>query len=363
MIRRYTTPKMVALTDRDTLMFIYLQILAAVARAQGHPEAAAAIATVHPDVETWDEYETRHRHETAAFVFWLRDQIPAHRQHVYVGMTSSDLQDTAEAALWNVIWTSTLRPQIVALSLRWENTLGIGTRAGRTHGRDTELPVSIAAIYRRSARNLSELVNVIDRTRLRANLSGPVGTYSTFLTFAQATDAATELGLELDLHSTQTADRHRMAALAMLLVQVIGAIEQVATYQRLSTISGVDQYVEQHVNLQQVGSSSMPHKRNPISSERICGLARVARSNLSALLETCYTQWWERDLTNSSVERVAWRDLVALADYLTSMALQIDVGTDTWNSTNVNELESSYYRYNQALLDGDDPTSAYQGLK
>jgi len=196
---------------------------------------------------------------------------------------------------------------------------------------------------------------------LRANLSGPVGSFSSFLSYYDATVVARGLGLELDNFSTQTADRHAMAEIAMQLVQLVGIAEQVATTQRLASISGVDEFVEDHLDNHQIGSSSMPHKVNPIKSEQVCGLARVARGHLTAILETAHTQWWERDLTNSSVERLAWRDLIGLTAYILNVMLHAPM---TWKPKRPGNFEeSTFYQYNQAIQTGCHSRDAYRGLK
>lgn len=368
MIDRYTTDDMRSLQGRQIQAISYLRVLAAVANAQGHTEAALAVLKMDIAPEDWAAYEAETNHETAAFVDLVRDQLdPEHRSKVYVGLTSSNLQDTAEAILWNDVISKIIQWKIAATGAIWALCAAQGNhRMARTHGRDTELSVNASALYQRAARDLGECLLVIKGLPLRASLGGPVGGYSRFLTQEQAQHAADDLDVELDAHATQTSDRHRLASLVNALVQVVGILEQVATYQRLSAISGVDYYVENHVDPAQKGSSSMPHKRNPITSERICGLARVARGYQSALMETCYTQWWERDLTNSSVERVAWRDLVALTDYVLDLAMETDVGERSWSTDLDTELDpegSTFYRYNQAIVDGLNPNSVYLNLK
>lgn len=353
------------MTQPEVQIKAYLEVLAAVAAAQGWHETAARIRQLDISPAAWAAREQLVAHETAAFVDLVRDQLPDHRHQVYVGLTSSNLQDTAEAHLWQVGWWPLLRLRMAALIQAWSGSnLPTGDRPARTHGRDTELVVPKAAIYQRSAANLRSLIARLENTPLRANLGGPVGQYSKFLPRPQAHVAADKLGLSLDPHGTQIADRHQMATIACALTQVVGVLEQVATVHRLSAISGVDMYLEHHVTPEQKGSSSMPHKRNPVTSEQICGLARVARANLSVILETSYTQWWERDLTNSSVERTAWRDLVVLTDYLLARTWSIDISDASWAVyTPPGPNDPSFYRYNQAVTNGQDPAQAYQAAK
>ena len=106
----------------------------------------------------------------------------------------------------------------------------------------------------------------------------------------------------------------------------------------------------------------MPTKVNPIRAEQVCGLARVARGHLFAILETAHTQFFERDLTNSSVERLAWRDLLHLTGYILESANQMDFSA--WTPKPVNPVEeSAFYRYQTALIRGVPDDQAYQDAR
>ncbi|QOC55738.1 PurB-like adenylosuccinate lyase [Gordonia phage Archimedes] len=341
---------------------VYLRVLAAVALAQGYEATAkdlAGMAQLAPFQKLWDRCVADARHETAGFVQYVREALPDHAGKIYIGMTSSDLQDTAEAHIWFQVWKE-LRADIQKLAHKIA-VAEPGQRWGRTHGRVTGEVVDIEHLYGRALRNLAEAVARIDEIPLRASLSGPVGNYSDFLTREQADRASQLLLIPLDSYSTQTADRHRYAELAFQLSQIIGVYEQLATLHRLSSVSGVDEFSEGLTD-DQKGSSSMPHKVNPMSAEQVSGLSRLARSNLSALLETWRTQWWERDLSNSSVERVAWRDLLHLVGYLTK-SLQDWEFEFGWAPFNKTLNESPFHEYNRRLLEGDDPETIYREVQ
>ena len=352
----------------DTRHRIYCEILGAVALAQGHPKAARVVTEFGRgpiDYSMWSRFMDEDRHETAGFIRYVRAKLPEFANHLYIGMTSSDLQDTFDALAWREYWDR-LGQEVAELQVHWATTDAYW-RIGRTHGRMTGEWVDTNSVYLRASRNLREAHERITASPLRANLSGPVGIYSKFFTQRQAINAAKGLGLTLDLHSTQTADRHRYADLAFQLTQVIGIIEQIATLHRLGSISGVDEYSEGRFAGQK-GSSSMPHKTNPISAEQVCGLARIARADLSALLETWRTQWWERDLTNSSVERVAWIDLLHLTGYLVHTAADwsIDenvIDQDAGRLAPWTPERTPFHELNERIVAGENPETVYREIQ
>lgn len=300
----------------------------AVARAQqseglfseGIAEALREVGP--PTVEAWAAWEGEYRHETAAFVQAQRELIPhpRHRDRVYLGMTSSNLLDCSDAILWQDVTLSINAAILSAAAL--SRTVGSGDRMGRTHGREAE-PVPIHRMYRRFQRDILEASRRLDQYPLMGSLGGPVGTSNQALTEKVVYKVGQDLAIQIDPLATQTSSRHRLGVAATNLIHVIGACEQLATHHRLESISGIDGFAEGFVEGVQKGSSVMPHKRNPIRSERICGLSRVARGHLSAVLETANTQWWERDLTNSSVEREAFWSLASLTLFIVSETTEV----------------------------------------
>ncbi|AOE44413.1 adenylosuccinate lyase [Gordonia phage Ghobes] len=357
---KYQSPKVTNLHSREGLDLLYRKVLSAVARAQGFSETATELLQVTVAPEAWEEVERVTRHETAAYVEVLRSLVQ--RPHeVYLGLTSSDLQDTAEAVAWQLLLSELRRP--VQQVLRKLVAADPGDRVARTHGVSTHERVPVKSLYARAARDLLSSFTQLANLRLRANLSGPVGEFSEFLSLEQAVNAAKSLDLELDYDSTQTADRHRLAEVAFNLAQLVGVYEQLATYHRLSAVVG--EHREVFAVGEQKGSSSLPHKRNPLTSEQVCGLARVARSNLSALLETAHTQWWERDLTNSSVERTAWLDLQHLTFYLSELFAGFDFDSGWTPESNLPyyEVESPFHELNRRLVAGEHPEAVYREVQ
>lgn len=342
------------------------RVLIEVAQAQQDaeiipPGVARALRVAGPPLpERWRYWEEELRHETAAFVAAQAERIEDDRARslIYLGMTSSNLQDTSDA----IVWTQILgRFRKLAALIPASPQNADGQRVGRTHGQQAEV-VRVMAVYERFRRDLSQALERLIHEPLLASLGGPVGEYSPQLTPEIAELAAWRLGVELDLHPTQTASRHRVGVVAANLVHVIGACEQLATHHRLSAITEIGEFREGFDAGVQKGSSVMPHKRNPIRSERICGLARVARGHLAAILETANTQWWERDLTNSSVERSAFWSLVNLTAFIldeTTLVLR----EGAVQHPGVAEIRSWSGELTRRVLDGQDREEAYRDLQ
>lgn len=350
----------------------YHRVLIEVARAQQQTgvfseNVAAAIENVGPPTpEAWQTWESVYRHETAGFVQAQRERVRGRRERslVYLGLTSSNLIDCSDAIAWQQV-QGLLEDLIdqthesVPWSPEW--------RMGRTHGRDAE-PVPNDRVYQRMIRDLTHAVDLLSQTPLVGSLAGPVGEYNQALTPEIQMEVGNALGIPMDFRPTQTSSRFRVGQAAMGLVQVIGACEQVATHHRLQSISGIDEFREGFREGQQKGSSVMPHKRNPMISERICGLARVARGYLSAILETAHTQWWERDLTNSSVEREAFWPLASLAVYVLQQTLRVlsegEVRAPWYlNPINVPQRETPSEELIRRVLDGEDHEDVYREIQ
>lgn len=360
----------------------YLRILAAVANSQQHnglhncPVGSSVHELANDSdrflelLRSWNFWERELNHDTAGFVRAVRDFLPqAQSPYLYWGMTSSDLTDTADALIYqecvSVYIQGELQRLIRLLPERSapENHIP-ARRRGRTHGQLAE-PVPYFRFYQRAERNLGRVQYNLQSCMLPGKISGPVGEYNAACTPLVERAVMQSLGIEADELASQTVDRFYYAQAAMVLIQMVGICEQLATLHRLSAISGVDLFQEDFKAGRQKGSSIMPYKNNPMRSERICGLARVCRGYLSAILETSHTQWWERDLTNSSVERVAFWDLIQTAFYiLTLTADVVDMGVwmpdpsydpSSYNSA-VDELIERQRR-------GEDPDMVYREIQ
>lgn len=369
---RYSTD-IQALMTREAACHRYRKILAVVASAQHRhgvfDNDQVPHAIWHGVTSTvlwcWADYEKQLKHETAAFVKAVRHTMHPKdtRPYVYLGMTSSDLIDTAAAMHWNEVWRDHLLPateELMAILISWSQEPG--QRMGRTHGRIAE-PVDIGAPYARAARDLLDVqMELNSRHYIPAKLSGPVGQYNRALTPAIAQDCSHALGVQMDENASQIVDRHFYRRVAADLVEIVSICEQLATLHRLAAISGVDTFAEAFDDGVQMGSSVMAFKRNPVRSERICGLARVVRGNYSALLETWSTGWWERDLSNSSVERTSWSDLIQLTHFIVKETAGV-VFEGHWRSDVPSDYQSPVDELVQRHLAGEDPEEVFRDIQ
>jgi len=264
------------------------------------------------------EVESRVGHDVIAFLTVFNESIgQPEARYVHLGMTSQDLNDTAmavqlvESARIIERDLAAVREAAADLAVRHRRTL----MAGRTHGIVAE-PITFGF-------KVAGWVAELDRSTARVHgagteagvgrVSGAVGTHATVDPGVEE-HVCRELGLEVDPVSTQVVARDRHAAYMSALAVAAGTLERIATEIRLLQSSEVGEAFEPF-GKEQKGSSAMPHKRNPVLTERVCGLARVVRGHLVTALENT-PLWHERDISHSSAERVVFPDACALVDYM-----------------------------------------------
>lgn len=365
---RYST-SIDVLFEPGSLSVYYERVARAVYNAQRSHQVfdAPPCVSVDVDIDRWAEIESDVHHETAAWVQAWREVVPPWVvPYTYLGMTSSNLQDCAFALLANDLvekftnMTANIQEELNRLAADTETKL----RAGRTHGQFAH-PVRRSEIYRRTATELDVSLYRLGISRPLGALGGPTGNpLPDVLTYEVLSDVSNHLGINLDPHPTQVASRLQLNRFAQEVYNIGAVVEQLAVFHRLESLSGIQRFQEGFDPNQHKGSSSMPHKVNPRRSERICGLARVNRGNLQAVTETCSTLWWERDLSNSSVERVALRDLICTTAFMLR---------ETWeilrSSTVSDGVETmpdyvwDHKRLVGAQLQGEDPERAYRDLQ
>ncbi len=323
MIDRYMTPAMTIIWSREAKYRRWLEVELAVVRAhvtEGTvpPEALKQIeSSATFDLDRCDELEKETRHDLMAFVRSLSESIGPEGRYVHLGITSYDVIDTALGMMLrdscDVLLASAgrLRMAIERLATDHIDTPEIG----RTHGIHAE-PITFGF---KCANWLAELDrNVV---RLRAvkddvsvgKVSGAVGIHA-HSSPALECQVCDELGLRPDPSSTQIINRDRHAGFLNALALLGAHLERVATELRNLQRTEILE-VQEAFGAGQTGSSAMPHKRNPWNSETVCGLARLLRGNAHAMLESVAT-WHERDLTNSSLERIVFPDSCHLADFM-----------------------------------------------
>lgn len=323
MIRRYSTPEMTEIWADEHRFRYWLRVEKAVARAEeklgvipeGLTECLKDIDDV--DAERVAEIEAQTEHEVTAFMQAVWEQAPCSKENLHYGLTSYDVVDNAQTlrilesldALEADI--DKLNKHLADLAVKHKHTLALG----RTHGRGAE-PISFGV---RALSWYSEGIRIADEladTRTKAARGRIGGTVGTFTILAPAVEeyALAELGLEPEPVATQVIPRDRHARLVFFLALVGTWLERMALNVRLGQLEGLDELYEPFKE-RQTGSSAMPHKRNPVITERVCGLSRILAANVQAALNNV-ALWHERDISHSSVERVILPDSFNLAHYL-----------------------------------------------
>src|SRR3984957_5068502 len=330
MVPRYSRPEMAAIWTPENRYRIWFEIeaLAAegMARAGAIPESAARtirdkgapkLAAIGPaDIERIDAIERETRHDVIAFLTWLAEAIGPDSRFVHLGMTSSDVLDTclsvqltqAADLLLNDI--DAVLAALKRLAFAHKYTLTIGRSHG-IHAQPTTFGLKMAGHYAEFDRGRARLLAAREEIAV-AQISGAVGTFA-HLDISVEEYVATRLGLKPEPISTQIIPRDRHAVFFATLGVIASGIERLATEVRHLQRSEVRE-AEEYFHPGQKGSSSMPHKRNPVLSENLTGLARIVRSAVVPALENV-TLWHERDISHSSVERAIAPDATVTLDF------------------------------------------------
>lgn len=321
MIERYSRPQMAAIWSEEHTLALWQEIEALTlegweAEATVPVGAADAVRTASVDPAAWRTREAKTRHDVAAFVDVLAAAMPEHGRWVHFGLTSSDLLDTALGARMKQAGTLlaegviTLFGTVQRLASEHRDTPMIG----RTHGMWAE-PTTFG---HKMAGFGFQLVNahkrLLDATHTVSygKVSGPVGNHST-VPPAVEDHVMGALGLSAQPAATQIVSRDRHAMFLSTLAVVGGTVEQMATEIRHLQRSEVAEVAEPFGE-DQKGSSAMPHKHNPILAENVVGMARMLRGYAQMGMEN-QPLWHERDITHSSVERVAIPDACLVLDF------------------------------------------------
>jgi adenylosuccinate lyase len=324
-IPRYTRPELGRLWSDEARMDTWRQVeLAACEELPGllgddGPTGAElqAIRGASFTVAEVGERERVTEHDVAAFVDVLAASVGEAGRWIHFGLTSSDVLDTALAlqlrAAGEVIvpGASALAKALVARAREHAGTLCVGRTHG-VHAEPTTFGIKLAGFAFEAHRNAERLRSAFAQVAV-GGLSGAVGTYAATSPEFEARVLA-RLGLAREQVSTQVIPRDRHAELLSAIALAGAGLERFATEVRHLQRTEVRE-VQEPFRAGQKGSSAMPHKRNPIKSEQISGLARVLRGNAQAALENV-ALWHERDISHSSVERVILPDSTILLDYL-----------------------------------------------
>ena len=322
MIARYTLAEMGTIWAETARFEHMLRVEIAVARAQvgrGQvPATALAIieARAHIDVERIAEIERTTDHDVIAFVSQVAESVGPDGRYLHLGLTSSDVLDTALAMQLRLAGQLLLRDTdrlVVALVAR-ARVEAMTVMMGRTHSvhaEPTTFGLKLAGWAFEVDRGRRRLASAVEEIAT-GKISGPVGTYSLLPPDLEA-EVLAALDLKVDPVSTQIVQRDRHAAFLAAIAVLGGSLERFATEIRNLQHTEIGEVMEPF-RAGQKGSSAMPHKRNPILSERIAGLARVLRGYAQTAMEN-QALWHERDISHSSAERIILPDATILLDY------------------------------------------------
>ena len=322
MIGRYTLPEMGGIWAETERFEHMLRVEIAVARAQAArgKVPAAALAAIESrarvDIERIADIEKTTDHDVIAFVSQLAESVGPEGRFLHLGLTSSDVLDTALALQLRAAGQLLLRDadRLVEALVTRARIEAMTVMMGRTHSvhaEPTTFGLKLAGWAFEVARGRTRLAAAVDEIAT-GKISGPVGTYS-LLDPALEAEVLKALDLKPDPVSTQIVQRDRHAALLAAIAILGGSLERFATEIRNLQHTEIGEVMEPF-RTGQKGSSAMPHKRNPILSERIAGLARVLRGYAQTAMEN-QALWHERDISHSSAERIILPDATILLDY------------------------------------------------
>lgn len=323
MLERYSRPEMRELWTLENKFRVWLEVELAVTRAWHEMGVvpADALAEIEAkadfEVDRILEIEETTKHDVIAFLSAVEEKVGPNSRFIHLGCTSSDIVDTANGVLLTragAILAGGIERLMGVLKDLAHKHKGL-LCMGRTHGihaEPTTYGLKFTGFYAEFARHKERFEAARENIRV-GKLSGAVGTFAHSGPELEERACAL-LGLTPDPHSTQIVQRDRYAQFFTSLALLAGGIERLGLELRHLQRTEVSE-VEEGFTKGQKGSSAMPHKKNPISAENLCGLARVIRSNSLAAMEN-QALWHERDISHSSVERVIMPDTTALVDYM-----------------------------------------------
>jgi len=327
MIARYIRPAMAAIwsEQRKYENWLQVEIAATTALARAGIVPLSAVESLKQrasfTIERIHEIEAETRHDVLAFTTAVAESVGEDARWLHYGLTSTDVVDTAQG-LALVQASALIREGIVRFrdvlrkrAVEFQHTPTIGRTHG-VHAEPTTFGMKLLLWYAEMGRNLKRFDAAAEDLRV-GKISGAVGAFGK-LTPAHEAAILAELGLQPALVSTQILQRDRHAAYITTLAVLASTLDKIALEIRHLQRTEVRE-AEEFFSIGQKGSSAMPHKRNPITSENICGLARVIRGNAQVALENV-ALWHERDISHSSAERIILPDTTILADYLLDRA-------------------------------------------
>lgn len=353
MILRYTRPEMGRLWEMGNRYQKWLDVEIAVCEAwaeQGEiPESdmRAIREKAGFDIGRIDEIEKTTRHDVIAFLTSVEESVGAESRFIHKGLTSSDVVDTAlsllmrEAADIIIRGIRELMDVLKIQAFKYKDTLCMGRSHG-IHAEPMTFGLKFALWYEDAKRSLQRIERAKEVISV-GKISGAIGTFSNIPPELEEI-VCSKLGLTPEPVATQVVQRDRHAEYIISLALIAACIEKIATEIRHLQRTEVLE-VEEPFAVGQKGSSAMPHKKNPIGSENLCGLARIIRSNVISALENI-ALWHERDISHSSVERVTIPDSTILTDYMLSRITSILKDLHLYPERMEANVNKSYGLYN-----------------
>ena len=348
MISRYTRPAMGKIWSDDNKFRCWLQVEIAASLTLADAgivpqEAAKAIAERGDfDLNRINEVETEVKHDVIAFTTAVAEKVGPQARWLHYGLTSNDVVDTAQALQIKEASTliredlERLKEVLARRAHEFKHTPIIGRTHG-IHAEPTTFGLKLANWYAETVRNIARFDRTAEEMRV-GKLSGAVGTFA-HLEPEFEEKICKRLGLEAAPISSQVIQRDRHAYYVATLATIAATLDKIATEIRHLQRTEVRE-AEEYFSEKQKGSSAMPHKRNPITCEQICGLARVVRSNAQAAFENV-ALWHERDISHSSVERVILPDSTILVDYLLTKTTNLIDTLMVYPNRMIKNLEST----------------------
>ena len=323
MIPRYTLPAMGRIWSDEHRLQVMLEVELLVLQAQARlglvpRQAVTQIRRrVRLSLERVRQREQATQHDVIAFIEHLEDQVGPYGRYLHFGLTSSDVLDTSLAVLLRqssellVQDLQRLLRALAAQARRHKRTLMMGRTHG-VHAEPTTFGLKMAMFYDEFRRHLTRMQQVADEVRV-GKISGAVGTFANVDPSVER-EVCRRLGLKAAPISTQIIQRDLHAAYVSTLALIGGSLEKLATEIRNLQRTEIRE-VEEPFGKAQKGSSAMPHKKNPVTCERIAGMSRLLRGYSVAAMENI-SLWHERDISHSSVERVILPDASLTLDYM-----------------------------------------------
>lgn len=348
MIERYSLPKMKAVWSEQNKFqkWLDIEILACEAQTKLGRMPKADLENIKAkakfDIDRINQIESEVQHDVIAFLTNVNEQVGESGRYIHLGMTSSDVLDTAWAVLMKEageLLLEDLKKLSLALkrrALEFKDTLIMGRSHG-IHAEPTTFGLKLAMWWQENQRNIRRMEQAVE-TISCGKISGAMGTFA-HIDPAVEEYVCEKLGLKPEPVATQIVQRDRHAEYLCTLGIIASTLDKIALEIRHLQRTEVRE-AEEPFSEKQKGSSAMPHKRNPIISERICGMARVIRANALVGMENV-ALWHERDISHSSAERIVIPDSTIALDYILSKTAWLIEGLRVYPERMMQNIQSS----------------------